>query len=170
MDIITGGPGKLFAVVLLMAGVVIIVVTIHQELQATRLQPVQARVILPAGKTANANDFIRYGRVGTSKAPSWNISIRYKYVVEGNNYLGYLATLGGNSFLTEKDAQKCLEGLFGDGNVTAWYDKQSPGIAFLDPAPRRSGYRDGTICFVLAFIVNIFMDKAYYWLREKSKK
>jgi hypothetical protein len=168
VDKVTGGPGKLFAVLLSIAGVVIIGVTVRQEFLAKKLQPVQAKVIIPAGKSANANDFIRNGKVGISKANSWNVSIRYEYTVEGRMYQGHLASLGGNSFRTEKDARNSLKGLMGDGSVTAWYDKQNPDIAYLDPRPRRSGYQGGIICFMLAFISNIFMDKAYYLLKRKK--
>ncbi|WP_054698394.1 hypothetical protein [Geotalea toluenoxydans] len=86
----------------------IIGVTVRQEIIAKRLQSVQAKVILPEGKIVNANDFISNGKVGTSKANSWNVSIKYEYVVNGKNYYGYLASLGGNSFSTEMDARKSL--------------------------------------------------------------
>jgi hypothetical protein len=162
-----GGPGKFFAVLLSMAGIVIIGITVHQEFIAKRLHQVQARVIIPAGKFANADDFIRNGKIGSSRANTWNVSIRYTYAVDGKIYPGHLVTLGGNSFQSEKDARKSLEGLFWDGNITAWYDKQNPGVAFLDPRPRRSGYQAGIICFMLAFIAAMYMDKAYSWLKRQ---
>jgi hypothetical protein len=163
-----GGPGRLFAVLLAIAGVVIIGVTVRQEIIAIRLQSVQANVILPEGKIANANDFISNGKVGSSKANTWNVSIKYEYAVSGKNYHGYLVSLGGNSFRTEMDAQKSLEGLMGDGTILAWYDKQRPNVAFLDPKPRRSGYQGAIICLMLAAFAYLYLDKIYYWLRRKD--
>lgn len=162
------GPGRFFAVLLAIAGVLIIGVTVRQEIIAKRLQSVQAKVILPEGKTANTNDFINNGKVGISKANTWNVSIKYEYAVSGKNYHGYLVSLGGNSFRTEMDAQKSLERLMGNGFIPAWYDTKRPNVAFLDPKPRRSGYKGAMICLMLAAFANMYLDKMYHWLRRKD--
>lgn len=162
-----GGPGRFLAVLLAIAGVVIIGVTVRQEILAGRLHSVQAKVILPEGKTANTSDFVSNGKVGTSKANTWNVSIRYEYAVNGKNYHGYLASLGGNSFRTEMEARNSLKGLMGDGSIVAWYDKQRPNVAVLAPKPGRSGYKAATICLLLAAFANLYLDQICYWLRRK---
>jgi hypothetical protein len=159
-----GGPGRFFAVLLVMAGFVIFGVTMRQEIIAKRLQSVQAKVILPEGKIANATNFISNSKMGASKANTWNVLIKYEYVVNGKNYNGYLASLSGNSFTSEIDALKSIEGLMGDGTILAWYDKQHPNVAFLDPTPRRSGYKGAIICLMLAAFAYLYLDKIYYWL------
>lgn len=143
-------------------------VTVRQEIIAGRLRSVQAKVILPEGKTANASDFVSNGKVGTSRANTWNVSIRYEYAVNGKNYHGYLASLDGNSFRTETEARNSLKGLMGDGNILAWYDRQRPNVAVLDPKPSHSGYKGAIICLLLAAFAYLYLDQICYRLRRKD--
>jgi hypothetical protein len=156
----TEGPGNIFALFFAVGALAMCFSIWSNYRLAGRIRPV-----------TGALQDISYqsGRVGTSKASTYNITVHFTYQVHGTEYQGKLVSLRGNFYSSERDAERIVQELSGGKEVAVWYDPNHPSMAVLKK-PEVEG-RAWIILVVLlsaGFFCSKFLDILIFGLRRNG--
>ncbi|HBG08220.1 MAG: hypothetical protein A2075_13325 [Geobacteraceae bacterium GWC2_58_44] len=158
----TLGPGKIVGFCFALAAALVFLVSIKNVRLAGRMLPVQGEL---------KEISYQHARVGTSRASTYNVKARYLYSVSGTTYQGYLVSLKGNFYSSQKDADRIIRQLSAAGTVTVWYDPLDPSLAVLQkPGVEARNWIMLVALAVSGFVFYRYLDILVLALKEKGLK
>lgn len=151
--------GKIFGSFFVVCAALILFTIVNRSLLTSRMRPIQGSLAdAPVG--GNKDISYVYGFLGSSRANTYNITVRYYYVVNRVKHQGKLVGLNGNSFVSEKVANGIIEKYIKSDKVTVWYDPKYPDFAVLEkPSVDNKLYLMLILSIVIAFLCNHFLDR-----------
>jgi hypothetical protein len=164
------GPGKIFGSLFTVAAILVALTIVVRFQVSTRMLRVTGEL---ADEPGGSNKAITYsiGRLGTSRANSVNVKVRYHYVVNGKTYEGTTLSLNGNSYGThsEEKIKKLISDLTQSSVISVWYDPKRPYISvILEPQIGTNSLIWLGLLTLAAFLCFYSLDQVVLRLQRKT--
>lgn len=165
----TRGPGRLLSLCFGIASLLVAFTLVKHYRLAGRMLAVNGEMAPdPAGNGSGIA--YEYSRVGVSKGYSYNIKVRYVYVVDSHSYQGRYIGLRGNSFSSKEEAERIVREFKDATTVRVWYDPDHLSFAVLKKPEVGSGLWEILLTLVLlSFLSYTYLDRIYLALRSQGK-
>jgi hypothetical protein len=161
--------GNIFGSFFVVCAVLISFTIVNRTLLTSRMRPVQGILAVAPGEGHKDISYV-YGMFGTSRANSYNITLRYYYVVNRVEHQGKLIGLNGNSFASEKVADGIIEKYINSDKVTVWYDPKNPDFAVLEkPSVDNRLWRMLFLSLAVAYLCNRFLERVILKMQRFGK-
>jgi hypothetical protein len=125
------GPGKLFGAFFAFAALLVAFTIAVKVPISMRMQRSNGTLAIES----NGGKAISYsiGRIGTSSANSVNVHVKYRYTVNGKEYVGTTLGLNGNSygFYSEDKVKIIIAELTSSAEIPVWYDPKHPEYSVI---------------------------------------
>jgi hypothetical protein len=162
--------GKIFGGFFVLCAVMIFVIIVNRSLLTSRMRPVQGSLAVAQGG-GHKDISYTFGFLGSSRANSYNITVRYYYVVNGTKHQGKLVSLNGNSVTSEKVANAIINKYINSDKIPVWYDPKHPDFAVLEkPSVDNKLYLMLVVSVAIAYLCIHFMDKTVRKIQPPGNK
>ena len=124
-------PGKIFGTFFAIAALLVALTIVARFQVSMRMQRVNGTL----ADEPNGGKAISYsiGHLGSSRANSVNVKVRYCYTVNGKDYEGATLGLNGNSYGTnsEEKVKQIITELTRSSEISVWYDPKHPEFSVI---------------------------------------